>query len=46
MVPALGEPQANGAITAEWIRSYGLSRAGASSLRERLTEHRRHSRYR
>lgn len=46
MVPASGEPQANGAITEESVRSYGLSRVGVPSPRERFTEHRRYSRHR
>lgn len=35
MVPALGEPQVNGAITLEWVRNYGLSRVRETSRRER-----------
>lgn len=46
MVPPSGKPQANGAITEESVRSYGLSRVGAPSPRERFTEHGRYSRHR
>lgn len=46
MVAALVEPLVNGAITVEWVRSYGLSRVRVPSLGKRLIEHRRYSRHR
>lgn len=35
MVPALGEPQAGGPITVEWVRNYGLNGVRVTFHRER-----------